>query len=294
MIEGSSWVRARTLAEALARLAENPALVPIAGGTDIMVLVALRALRDAHFLDLWALGELRGISLDGETVTLGALTTYTDVTEHPVIAARYPLMVDAARLSGAWAIQNRGTLAGNIANASPAADSPPALLVYRARLELTSVRGAHWIDYADFHRGYKQTARAPDELITRIALPAPPARSAHFYRKVGTRRAQAISKVCFAGVAGLRAGVLDDVWIALGSVAPTVLAATRTAAFLRGRPVADVDRAAARALLEAEIAPIDDVRSTARYRRNVAGNLLEQFLDEVSSRVDAARSSRRG
>jgi CO/xanthine dehydrogenase FAD-binding subunit len=214
---------------------------------------------------------------------LGALTTYTEIGAHPAIAERHPLLVAAARVSGAWPIQNRGTLAGNIANASPAADSPPALIAGRARLELASVRGRRWVDYATFHTGYKQTTRAPDELITRIALPASPARAVHFYRKVGTRKAQAISKVCFAAVAERRSGSLGDVTIALGSVAPTVVNAERTAAWLTGQRPAGVDRAAARALLLSEIAPIDDIRSTAYYRGRVAGNLLEQFLDAAAS-----------
>jgi CO/xanthine dehydrogenase FAD-binding subunit len=278
-----SWTRPATLAAAVALLAERPSLLPIAGGTDIMVLIGLGLLREGHLLDLSRLHELRGIEVRERETLLGALTTYTEIGAHPAIAERHPLLVAAARVSGAWPIQNRGTLAGNIANASPAADSPPALIACRARLELASVRGRRWVDYASFHTGYKQTVRAPDELITGIALPAPPAHAVHFYRKVGTRRAQAISKVCLAAVAERRTGRLGHVTIALGSVAPTVVNAERTAAWLAGQRPAGVDRAAARALLPSEIAPIDDIRSTAHYRGRVAGNLLEQFLDEAVS-----------
>ncbi|MGH7390135.1 MAG: FAD binding domain-containing protein [Candidatus Rokuibacteriota bacterium] len=284
MTSALGWVGARTLDEALGRLADDPTLVPIAGGTDLMVAARMGGLRAGRLLDLWRLDELRGAEVAPGALVLGALTTYTEVASHPAVAARWPLLAAAARVSGAWAIRNRGTLGGNVANASPAADTPPALLAYGARLELRSARGARWVDYRSFHTGYRRTLRAPDELITRIAVPAPPEGAVHLYRKVGARRAQAISKVCFAALAARRDGALTDVRLALGSVAPTVVGALRTAAWLEGRRPAAVDRAEARARIEAEIAPIDDLRSTAGYRRRVAGNLLEQFLEEAAPR----------
>lgn len=274
------WYSPGTLAETLAILAAEPTAVPFAGGTDLMVLRRLGTLQAATFVDIRGLSPLRGISEDGDGLMVGALTTYTDMVTSPLVVERYPLLAQAARVSGAWAVQNRGTLGGSIANASPAADTPPVLLVYDARIELASSRGIRWLPYTDFHVGYKATRREPDELITRVRVPHP--RGARgFYRKVGTRSAQAISKVCLAGVARWQDDGLEDVRIALGSVAPTVLEARRTADYLRGRRSEAIDRGTARALLEAEIAPIDDLRSTARYRRAVAGNLLEQFLDET-------------
>jgi CO/xanthine dehydrogenase FAD-binding subunit len=247
-----------------------------------MVLVGLGTLRDVGFLDLWGLDELRGIAVSPGEIAIGALATYADIAAHPAVRERHPMLAQAAAVSGAAAIQNRGTLAGNLGNASPAADSPPALLAYGARVELRSVRGARWVACRDFHRGYRKTARGPDELITRIALPRPAADLGHFYRKVGARRAQTISKVCLAGVAALRGGRLADAAIALGAVGPTPLLCPRTGAGLEGRAPADVDRPEIRRLLESEIAPIDDDRSTAWYRTRVAGNLLEQFLDEIA------------
>ncbi len=277
------WTRPRDLAEALERMgAAGPAPVPFAGGTDLMILLQMRALPPSHFLDLWPLDELRGIEVRGGETILGALTTYAEVADHAHVQAAYPLLVQAARVSGAWATQNRGTLGGNIMNASPAADTPPALIAYGARLELASVRGRRWVPYAGFHTGYKQMRREPDEILTRIALPPPPAPPAgQFYRKVGPRKAQAISKVSFAGVARWERDVLADVRIGLGSVAPTVLEARQTAAYLAGKRRSEIDVAAARAILDREVAPIDDIRSTATYRRRVAGNLLEQFLAET-------------
>jgi CO/xanthine dehydrogenase FAD-binding subunit len=277
------WTRPRTLAEALDLLAESdPRPLPFAGGTDLMVLLQMGALPATHFLDLWSLDELRGIEMRAEETVIGTLTTYAEVAAHPHLRATYPLLVQAARLSGGWAIQNRGTVGGNIMNASPAADTPPALIAYGARLELASVRGRRWTPYAGFHTGYKQMRRDPNELLTRISLPTPAVPPAgHFYRKVGARKAQAISKVCFAGVARWAGDLLADVRVGLASVAPTVLEARETAAFLKGKRRDAIDLDAARGVLEREIEPIDDVRSTAAYRRCVAGNLLVQFLTET-------------
>jgi CO/xanthine dehydrogenase FAD-binding subunit len=232
------------------------------------VLFAAGRLRWRRLVDLWSLAELRGVSVAPEHVTLGALTTYTDVQAHPVLAAELPMLGAAAAETGGWAIQNRGTIGGNIANGSPAADTPPALLAYGAEVELTSARGSRWLDYASFHTGYRTMRLEPDEIITRVRIPRRP-RRAQLYRKVGPRRAQAISKVCFAGCADEQ-----GVRIALGGVAPIVVRCPRTEAAL-----AAGDRAAAHELLATEIAPIDDVRSSARYRRRVAANLLAVFMD---------------
>lgn len=283
------WTRPASLAEALARLAAAPPPIPIAGGTDLMVAIAFGTLTGGHLLDLRGLDELRGIELAPEETRLGALTTYTDVLGHPALAGRHPLLAAAARVSGAWAIQNRGTLGGNIANASPAADSPPALLAGGARVELASRRGRRWVDYAVFHTGYRQTVRAGDELITRIALPAPPPGTVHFYRKVGARRAQAISKVGLAASATVAGGRLTGVRIGLGAVAPTPVRAGRAEAALEGQAPEAADRRETVAALAADIAPIDDPRSTAGYRRRVAGALLEQFLDEAAAFTGGVR-----
>lgn len=278
------WTRPRDLQEALELMAAGDLRpVPFAGGTDLMVLMQMRALPPCHFVDLWPLTELRRIAVRPDETVLGALTTYTEVAEHSYLQATYPLLVQAARCSGGWAIQNRGTLGGNIMNASPAADTPPALIAYGARLELASVRGRRWVPYSGFHTDYKRMRREPDELLTRIALPTPLAPpSGHFYRKVGPRRAQAISKVCFAGVARWEGDRVAQVRMGLASVAPTVLEARETADFLAGRRRGELDLAAARAVLDREVSPIDDIRSTAAYRRRVAGNLLEQFLTGTS------------
>jgi CO/xanthine dehydrogenase FAD-binding subunit len=269
----------RKLDDALALLRDEPGVWrPFAGGTDLMVLLEAGKLEHRRFFSISHLKELRAVAeVDGE-VRVGALTTYTDVRRSELLSRLFPMLGQAARETGGIAIQNRGTVGGNIANASPAADTPPALLAYGAEVELVSADGARRVPYADFHTGYKQTVMRPDELIAAVLLPRPSEGARHFYRKVGTRRAQAISKVCFAALAEVEGGSLKEVRVALGSVAPVVLRCRRTEEVLRGRrPDEEVSRAASEELGR-EVTPIDDVRSTARYRTRVAQNLLGEFL----------------
>ena len=273
---------AANLAEVLAILSEEPGVWrPFAGGTDLMVLFESGKLAHKRFVNIWNLPELRGIEVTPEQLTLGALTTYTEVQANETLQEEFPMLCQAASETGGLAIQNRGTIGGNIANASPAGDSPPALLVYDAELELVSAQGSRSIPYQDFHTGYKQMLLRPDELIKSILLPRSPRSLRHYYRKVGTRKAQAISKICFAGVADLDGDGIKDVRIALGSVAPVPLRCPKTEEILRGRKVDDETISTARQELAREISPIDDIRSTARYRLQVALNVLEDFLTSM-------------
>lgn len=271
-----------TLDEALALLSSPGSWRPFAGGTDLMVLLDAGKLPAGRYLGLWKLRELAGIDDLGDTVGLGALTTYTDVLRHPRLHQDFPLLCRAAEETGGVATQNRGTIGGNIANASPAADTPPALLAYDAQLELVSARGRRRVSYDRFHLGYKKMDLAADELIQRIHLPKPAAAGQwrEYYRKVGTRRAQAISKVCLAATIDVDAStqVVRAMRIGLGSVAPVPVRATQAEAALRGRAIDRVTIAAARQALARDISPIDDLRSTARYRLLVAQNLLEECL----------------
>ena len=190
------------LSEALALLGREPGVwQPFAGGTDLMVLLEAGKLSHKKFLSLAKLEDFRGIEVTPDAVLIGALTTYTEIQRHPVLQSEFPLLCAAARETGSVATQNRGTIGGNIVNASPAADSPPALLVYDAEVELVSERGLRWLPYHGFHTGYKQMQIAPDELLRAIRLPRRAKPWKQYYRKVGTRKAQAISKVCFAGAA---------------------------------------------------------------------------------------------
>jgi len=286
LLDRYQLVTPASLSEALDDLATHPGARPFAGGTDLMVLLEAGHLPPGRYVDLQHCHELLGIEYGAEGVAIGAMTSYTEIRNSPELATDYPLLGMAAAETGGVATQNRGTIGGNIANASPAADTPPALIVYDASLELISARGARRVPYDQFHQGYKKMDLQPGELIARVHMPPRPivrqkpdaVSWRDYYRKVGTRRAQAISKVCFAGSLEMDAGVVKEVRIALGSVAPTVIRARRTEEALRGRRLdaAAIDNAR-RALLS-EIAPIDDIRSTARYRARVAVNLLREFL----------------
>jgi CO/xanthine dehydrogenase FAD-binding subunit len=273
------------LEEALRLMASDPGIWrPFAGGTDLMVLLESGVLPRGRYLNIWGLGELRGIDVTDDGVAIGALTTYTAIRKDRTLQQEFPLLCRAAAETGSVAIQNRGTIGGNIANASPAADTPPALLVYGAELELVSLRGSRRVPYQRFHQGYKRMDLAPDELIARVHLRRGEAGWRHYYRKVGTRRAQAISKVCFAGIIDPADGAtVRDVRIAIASVAPVPLRCERTEVSLRGRALDPAAIAGAQATLLEEIAPIDDFRSTAAYRRRVSLNLLDEFLRTAAS-----------
>lgn len=274
------------LPAALALLAENSGrYTPLAGGTELMVALSAGRLAQKNLLSLHNLRELRFIDVLPETVTIGAGVTFTDLRRHAVIAADFPLLAQAASWTGSIANQNRGTLGGNIVNASPAADSPPALLAYGAQVTMVSARGARTISYADFHVSYKKTVLAPDVLLFSVTLPRRFGAHRSYIRKVGTRNAQAISKIALAGVAWISEDKIAE--IALGAASlrevPTRCAAAEQV--LQGRTISAATLpgliAAARAALAGEARPIDDIRSTAKYRAAVAGNLLEEFLRQL-------------
>ena len=272
-------VTLQSLDEVLSLLATEPRKwKPFAGGTDLMVLLEAGKLSHQSYLNILPLQELRQIEIDETYVTLGALTTYTEVQKDVVLVEEFPMLCQAASETGGLAIQNRGTLGGNIINASPAADSPPALLAYDAQLELSSTAGVRWIPYDGFHTGYKQMGIRDDELLTRIRLPRAKQPFTHYYRKVGTRKAQAISKVCFAGVLRQSGQQIEKVRIAVGSVAPIPLRCSETEKVLRGQTISDKVVEVAVKEFSKEISPIDDIRSTKNYRQRVAENLLVDFL----------------
>ena len=278
----------RDLGEAYATLASAPAR-PIAGGTDLMVaLTGELGEPPDRILDLWHLDALRGIAIDGDTISLGALTTYTDIRRSALCREHLPVLVEAAATIGAAQIQNRGTLGGNVANASPAGDTLPVLLAADATFVLGSARGERTVPASEFWPAYRQTALAPDELLLRIRVPLLAGRELRF-RKVGTRRAQSISKVVVAlgwrdGSAGeplAPASAWTDVRLALGSVAATPIRASATEAALEGRPPTPETADLAAETLAAELHPIDDVRSTAEYRRLVAARVLHRLIREA-------------
>ena len=274
-----------SLPEALDLLAQEPgAWTPFAGGTDLMVLHNAGRLKPRRFLDLSRLQELRGIQAEGEVLTFGALTTFTEVREHGAVVRGLPNLARSAQATGALAIQNRGTLGGNLVNASPAADTPPSLLAYGAEVELVSARGRRTVPYDAFHLGYKRMDLAPDELLLRIHIPVPQGDTFHHYRKVGTRQAQAISKTCLAACVRLDAGRVAEIRIGLGAVAPTPVRARHAEAAIQGSPLDALPLARAREALQRDLQPIDDLRASAHYRRVVTGNLLVRMLEQLGRR----------
>jgi carbon-monoxide dehydrogenase medium subunit len=271
----------RKLFEAYEFLASGPTR-PIAGGTDVMVAITGELGEiPSRMLDLSRIDELRGIALEGGSLILGARTTYTEIRRSALCREHLPALVVAAATIGAAQIQNRGTLGGNIANASPAGDTLPILLAGDAAILVGGQRGEREIASKDFFVAYRKTALAPDELILHVRFPLPPGRELRF-RKVGTRRAQAISKVVMAlawedfGSTGW-----SNVRVALGSVAATPVRARATELVLEGsHPTPEVaDRAAE--TLAGELTPIDDVRSTAEYRRRVSARILHRLLRDA-------------
>lgn len=261
-------VRPRSLKHALQLLRETGSeggLVPLAGCTDLFVSLNFGTLANKRFLDLWPLDELRGIGVNRGMLAVGALATFTQIIRSPLVRRRLPMLAAASREIGGAQIQNRGTLGGNIANASPAGDALPVLSAADALVVLRNVDRIRRVPFTEFYTGYRRTVMEPDELI--VAVEIPPVKGEQWFRKVGTRAAQAISKVVMAAVRARKPAV------ALGSVAPTIIRARGTEQALAAG--ASIDEAAT--LLMEDISPIDDLRSTADYRRRVAANLLQRF-----------------
>ena len=266
-VTGLTLFEPRSLADAVKMLRDERPLTPMAGCTDLYVALNFGTSTDRRFLDLWRLKELRGISMRGDMLRIGAMATHTDLIRSALVRKRLPMLAAAAREVGGVQIQNRGTIGGNVANASPAGDTLPVLAAVDAVVVLQNGEAERRVAFTAFYTGYRQSVRRDDELIVGFEIPA--VRGRQWFRKVGTRAAQAISKVVMASV------VHDGtVRIALGSVAPVVVRAMQTeAALSRGASIDEAQRT-----LMAEIAPIDDIRSTGDYRRRVASNLLARML----------------
>jgi CO/xanthine dehydrogenase FAD-binding subunit len=265
----------RTMRDALAMLHDEGPLEPLAGCTDLYVALNFGSLGSTRFIDLMRLDPLRGIEVRTRSLWIGALSTHSELIRSPLVRRRLPMLAAACREIGGVQIQNRGTLGGNVANASPAGDTLPVLAVADATVVLRGAAGTRRVPFTSFYTGYRQTARRADELIVGFDVPLNGGRQ--WFRKVGTRAAQAISKVVIAG-AITRDG---EVRLAAGSVAPTVVRLAATEAAIAGRASAEtIERA-----VTSDITPIDDVRSTAEYRSRVAANLVRRFCIETKPQV---------
>ena len=268
-VSGLDTRTASSVNEALTILREERR-TPIAGATDVYVALNFGTLVPRQFLDIWALDELRTIFVHQDKLVIGALASYTTLMQSHLVAQRVPMLAEASRMVGGVQIQNRGTLGGNIANGSPAADGVPVLAAVDATVVMRSLDGERRVPMNSFYTGYRATVMKPDELI--VAIEIPPIDGKQWFRKVGTRAAQAISKIVMAAVRS------SSPRIALGSVAPTVVRARMTEqALADGASIEEASR-----ILGQEIAPIDDVRSTADYRRRVSMNLLKRFWADTA------------
>ncbi|MBL0219101.1 MAG: xanthine dehydrogenase family protein subunit M [Myxococcales bacterium] len=272
----TSYLRPRTLEEATVARAAYPDWMVLAGGTDLMV-NANHKPTPPGILDLWRLGELGFIRVEGDAIVIGAGTTWHEVERHAAIREKLRPLALAAREIGALQIQARGTLGGNVGTSSPVGDSLPVLLALDAQIEVASVRGRRTIPYHAYCTGYRKTQLASDELIVSATIPLPSAATRTTWRKVGTRRAQSISKVMGAAAITLDGGTVVSARIALGAVADRPMRITAVEDAVRGLPLAQAADAA-RTALHTAITPIDDVRSTADYRRGVAENLVARFF----------------
>src|SRR5579871_4270141 len=277
-----------SLAAVLRLIADEPGQwTPIAGGTELMVAHAAGRLPASKLVSLWGIGELRFIESLPDSIMIGSGATFTDIRNHAGMMKDLPLLARSATWIGSIANQTRATLGGNLVNGSPAADSSPALLAYDAEVEAISVRGSRRLPYSDFHTGYKKNVLAADELLYAIHIPRRFANHRQYLRKVGTRRAMAIAKVALGATALLEGSVIRELRLGAASLAAFPTRLYRTEDALRGKPIDSAVIVAARAALLAEVLPIDDIRSTAEYRRRVAANLLEEFLTELQRPVQA-------
>ncbi len=280
--EAASVLRPRTPAEAVRLFQKHKHALPIAGGTDLMVAWNAGDLAGRTFLDVSPLRAWSGIRQAKDALVLGSLATHTDLLRHPLVRRHLRLLAEACTTVGGVQIQNRGTIGGNVANASPAGDSFPPLAVYEATVAVVSAGGRREIPFLEFFTGPKRTCLAPGELVESIRVPIPRRSLARaMFRKVGTRAAQAISKTVAAGLLWLkRDGTVEELRFALGSMAPTVRRLRSAEAFVQGRRLTPAVVREAVALVSNDVAPIDDVRSTAEYRLAVSRNLLFRFLSE--------------
>ena len=275
------------LAGALAALANGAGetVLPIAGGTNLIVDIRAKRERPDRMVGLGEVDELEGMEFGSERISIGGRTTVSDLLRAPEIAAAAPSLVDAARLFGGLMVRNTGTVAGNIASGSPAADLVPPLLTLDAELTLASATSTRALALDDYYLGYKQDARRPDELITRISWPRLPDKSSNTFYKLARRKGDAITVTGVAVTLAVAAGTCTMARIALGSVAPIVLRAKQAEALLEGRELtpALID-AAADAAADA-CSPIDDIRASADYRRHTARALTRRLVTQAWDRL---------
>jgi xanthine dehydrogenase iron-sulfur cluster and FAD-binding subunit A len=281
--------RPTSLADALATLASaGPDARLIAGGTDVMVELGRSSKPAKRLVDLTALEpELRFVTEDDTRLTMGALTTHNDVLGSAAFRHDALPLVQACAEVGAPQIRARGTIAGNLVTASPANDTITALYVLDAEVEVASSRGRRRMSVAEFCTGFRTTALAPDELVRSISIRKLGASCRGIFLKLGLRKAQAISVISVAVVVEFDGPRVIEARIALGCVAPTIVRVAEAEASLAGGTLDRGARARAASLAAAAIAPIDDIRASAGYRRTTVAALVERALDQLADGTEA-------
>ena len=285
----SEWTRPRHLPEALELLAAAPGQYRvISGGTDLMVESHLAPERHpAFWLDISGLRELQGLQTTEEGIRIGAATSLEVIRRHAEVVTHWPMLAASAAVTGAPPIQNRATLGGNVCNASPAADNAPVLLAYGARLEIAHHHGSRWLPYMDFHQGYRKTALQAGELLSALWIPYPPKHSRGYFRKVGTRAAQAIAKVSIAAlIEEDSGGIIQGARFGMASVAAAPCTLPSVSQYLLGRALRDIADAQVRQRVGQDIAPIQDIRSTTAYRLEIASRLV---LEAIHGRSESKK-----
>jgi CO/xanthine dehydrogenase FAD-binding subunit len=263
-------------------------VVMLAGGTDFMVELSQGGRAPDPLplvVDVSRLHGLRGISFADGVLRIGAAATYLEIQRNPHVQQHTPPLVAMTYDVGGPTIQARGTLGGNLATASPAADGVAAIAPYDPVIVLKSVRGERRVPFGELQTGYKTSTRAPDEAIVAVEITVPAAGSIQQWRKVGTRSAQAISKVAMGALAEVDDGTITRCGFGLASVAPVTALMPATRALAVSKPVAELTAAAIDAAVASDIQPIDDIRSTSVYRLHVAKAIVRGFLRDVGAPV---------
>ncbi|MBU0505865.1 MAG: xanthine dehydrogenase family protein subunit M [bacterium] len=273
-----NFLEAKNLSQALDYRKEHPTYKLLAGGTDLCVLMNSGIIKPEGLISIWGLDELKQITEEGDVISIGALVTHSAVAQSGMIQKHIPVLGKACLTVGARQIQNRGTIGGNIMNASPAGDTLPVLLAYDATIEVSNTQGSRQIPFTEFYTGYRQTALKEDEMVTRILIKKPNQGEKADFIKIGTRKAQAISKVMACFRMQTQDDVITSFQAAYGSVAAIPVRVTALEEFLVGEKLEEKTIEEAIQITKDNLNPIDDIRSTADYRKHVCGVMVKRFL----------------
>lgn len=276
----------KNLKEVVSLVSNHPNYKILAGGTDLCVQMNCGTLTPEGFINIWGLNELRGIIEEDDHIEIGALATHREISSNKIVKMYFQPLADSCKTIGAVQIQNRGTLAGNVMNASPAGDSLPVLLAYDAKILAVSKTGTRVIDFKDFYTGYKKTALKKDEFITKFQIPKAGPDEISRFVKIGQRKAQAISKVVACFRLGLDGDAVSKVAIAFGSVAETPIRLSKSEKIILGNKMDKKIVEKVMKSVEKEVTPIDDIRSTGKYRRHICKILVKRFLYRCQAAVD--------